>query len=255
MKPLIYFSYGMTKTGSTLAYHLVSEALIWGGQNAPRPPDHLLGPNKRINFVQHISENQAEGLLDFAQTTGHPVVLKTHTRPNPIVVKMLQDGRAIAHACYRDPRDMALSMLDHGVRARANRKPAFAEIETMEDAKTSIRNQCDSLTAWLRLPNVMPLNYEEIAFDMYNTVVKIQSQLDLDGDPDDAVAAALDGRFTQKNKGLSKRHQKEMTKSDSQSFKEEFAPFFDLIHQRPVAPKAGEVTLPPPRELRININP
>lgn len=252
MKPLIYFSYGMTKTGSTLAYHLVSEALVWVGQNAPRPPDHLLGPNKRINFVQHISESQAEGLLDFAQATGHPIVLKTHTRPDPVVVKMLQDGRAIAHACYRDPRDMALSMLDHGVRARTTGKPAFAEVETMEDAKTGIRNQCDSLTAWLRLPNVMPLDYEDIAFDMVNTTVKIQSQLSINGDPDDAVAAVMDGRFTQQNKAVSRRHESEMNERDSQSFKEEFAPFYDLIHEHPGAPPAGKVTLPPPRELRIH---
>lgn len=252
MKPLIYFSYGMTKSGSTLAYHLVSEALVWVGQNAPRPPEHLLGPNKRINFVQHISEDQAEGLLDFAQTTGRPVVLKTHTRPDPVVVKMLQDGRAIAHACYRDPRDMALSMLDHGKRARATGKPAFAEIKTMDDAKTGIRNQCDSLTAWLRLPNVMPLDYEDIAFDMVNTVAKIQSQLGISGDPDDAAAAVMDGRFTQQNKAVSKRHTTEMAPKDSQSFKEEFAPFYDLINQHPGAPSAGKVILPPPRELRIH---
>jgi len=31
MKPLIYFSYGMTKCGTTLAFHMVSEALSQAG--------------------------------------------------------------------------------------------------------------------------------------------------------------------------------------------------------------------------------
>lgn len=250
MKPLIYFSYGMTKTGSTLAYHMASVTLEWAGYKPKRPPAELLGPNSKINFVQHISDDQAEALCDFAKTNG-PIVLKTHTRPDPAVVRMLQDGRAMAHACYRDPRDMALSMLDHGVRARASGKPAFTEIVTLDDAKIGIRNQCDSLTAWLRLPKVMPLNYEEIAFDMERAVSKTQAQLGIEGEPDDIVSDVLDGRFTQFNKGKSQRYVTEMSAQDSEAFQTEFAPFYEFIHKNPNAPMTGQVALPPPNQLRL----
>mgnify|MGYP001097424608 CR=1 FL=1 len=252
MKPLIYFSYGMTKCGTTLAFHMVSEALSQAGYKQHRLPAHLMGPNKKLNFGQHYSDDQAAQLWEAVQAIGHPIAIKTHTRPDPAVVRLIQNGQAIAHACYRDPRDMALSMLDHGVRARANGKPAFAEIETLEDAKSGIRNQTDSLTAWLRLPNVLPMDFEDTAFDMQTTAQRILNQLDITGDPEKIVTAVLDGRFTQFNKGISQRHKTEMSQQDDHKFASEFSPFLThLIDNKRTLPTDGRIVLPPPNELRI----
>ena len=254
MKPLIYFSYGMTKCGTTLAFHMVSEALAQAGYEQHRLPAHLIGPNKKLNFGQHFSDDQAAELWEAVQAIGHPIAIKTHTRPDPAVVRLIQNGQAIAHACYRDPRDMALSMLDHGQRARAKGKPAFAEIETLEDAKSGIRNQCDSLTAWLRLPNILPLDFEDIAFDMQTTAQRILNQLGIAGDPEEIVNKVLDGRFTQFNKGISQRHKSEMSPLDDRKFASEFAPLLTrLIDNKHSLPTDGSITLPPPNELRISV--
>ncbi|MCK4861824.1 MAG: sulfotransferase domain-containing protein [Rhodobacteraceae bacterium] len=252
MKPLIYFSYGMTKCGTTLAFHMVSEALSQAGYEQHRLPESLIGPNKKLNFGQHFTDDQADELWEFVQTIGHPIVIKTHTRPDPSVVRLIQNGQAIAHACYRDPRDMALSMLDHGKRARAQGNPAFAEIQTLEDAKSGIRNQCDSLTAWLRLPKVLPLDFEDIAFDMQATAQRILNQLDISGDPEKIVNKVLDGRFTQFNKGISQRYKSEMPDQDDRDLAHEFAPLLTrLIDRKPNLPTDGSIVLPPPNELRI----
>ncbi|OUS08418.1 hypothetical protein A9Q96_02920 [Rhodobacterales bacterium 52_120_T64] len=252
MKPLIYFSYGMTKCGTTLAFHMVSAALAQAGYKQHRLPAHLIGPNKKINFGQHFTDDQAIELWEAVQSIGHPIVIKTHTRPDPSVVRLIQNGQAVAHACYRDPRDMALSMLDHGNRARANGKPAFAEIETLEDAKSGIRNQCDSLTAWLRLPNVLPLDFEDIAFNMNTTAQRILDQLGIEGNTEEIVNEVLDGRFTQFNKGISQRHKTEMSQQDSCSFATEFAQLLaHLIDNKASLPSNGSIVLPPPNELRI----
>ena len=254
MKPLVYFSYGMTKCGTTLAFHMASEALAQAGYKQHRLPAHLIGANKKLNFGQHFSDAQATELWEAVQSIGHPIVIKTHTRPDPAVVRLIQKGQAIAHTCYRDPRDMALSMLDHGNRARANGNPAFAEIETLEDAKSGIRNQCDSLTAWLRLPNVMPLEFEDIAFDMKTTAQRILNQLKIDGNPEEIVNKVLDGRFTQFNKGISKRHKIEMPENESNEFTHEFAPLLArMIENKRKLPTDGSVVLPPPHELRTSV--
>ncbi|MBL4873046.1 MAG: hypothetical protein JKY41_06535, partial [Rhodobacteraceae bacterium] len=143
---------------------------------------------------------------------------------------------------------------DHGIRARADGKPAFAEIETLEDATNGIRNQCDSLTAWLRLPNVLPLDFEDIAFDIHTTVQRIINQLGVTGDPEKIVNAVLDGRFTQFNKGISQRYKTEMSQQDDREFTREFAPLLSrLIGNKPDLPKDGGIVLPPPYELRISV--
>lgn len=229
MKPLLYFSYGMTKTGSTLAYHLVCSALTHAGQKFGRPPEHLLQENRRVNFVHHLDEDMINEFWEFAQKVNAVVVLKTHTRPDPAVVKAINDGRAIAHACYRDPRDMALSMLDHGVQARRENRPAFSEIHTMEDAKIGIRNQCDSLSAWLQLPNVLPLCYEDIAFDMDNTISKIQAQIGVSSPTSKIRRYVENGPFTQLNKGIPHRHRREISTNESALFLNEFEPFYTRL--------------------------
>ena len=242
----------MTKCGTTLAYHMVSEALSQAGYEQRRLPSHLVGPNKKLNFGQHFTDDQGVDLWETVQNIGHPIVIKTHTRPDPAVVRLIQDGKAIAHACYRDPRDMALSMLDHGARARASDKTAFAEIETLEDAKSGIRNQCDSLTAWLRLPNVMPLSFEDIAFDIHKTVQRILNQIGVSGNPEKIVNKVLDGRFTQLNKGIRQRYKTEMTAHDSEKITTEFAPLLHrLIDNRQSLPTDGSIVLPSPEQLRI----
>ncbi|MGE4611192.1 MAG: sulfotransferase domain-containing protein [Paracoccaceae bacterium] len=255
MKPLIYFSYGMTKCGTTLGFHLDAEALTQAGSEQHRLPANLIGPNKKLNFGSHFSNDQADELWQVAQTIGHPTVIKTHTRPDPAIVRMIQNGQANGHACYRDPRDIALSMLDHGKRARTEGKPAFAEIATLEDAKTGIHNQCDSLTAWLRLPNVLPLHFEDIAFDMHTTAQRILNQLEIKDNPGQIVNAVLDGRFTQLNKGIPHRNMAEMHANDSAQFQTELAPILThLMDKRQNLPTDGSVILPPPLELRIFVN-
>jgi hypothetical protein len=251
MAPLLYFSYGMTKTGSTLAFQLVRSALDLCGfpqdqvANAAGPAD------QKRNFVNHITDSQLDDLMQKAKIRGYPIALKTHTRPDPCVVKAIQSGDAIAHACYRDPRDMALSMLDHGKRSRENGRAAFAEIETLAQAFTNIRSQHDSLTAWLRLPHVMPLYYGDIAFNTANTAQRILEQLKLKLNPEVLAEVVLTQRFTQKNKGKPSRYIDEMDVEISANVKTEYAPLFKrFIENRAQLPTTG-IPLPAPQHLRL----
>jgi hypothetical protein len=213
MQPLLYFSYGMTKTGSTLAFQLVRSALDLCGFPQDRVASDVVNPVLKRNFVNHISERQLDELKDEARKRGYPIALKTHTRPSPGVVKMLQSGEAIGHACYRDPRDMALSMLDHAENSRARGNAEFAELTSFEQVFTNIRHQFNSLTAWLRLPGMIPLYFEDIAFDTTQVATKILKQLELKIDPEVLADIVKTQRFTQKNKGLRLRYPTEMEQS------------------------------------------
>lgn len=251
MKPLLYFSYGMTKTGSTLAFQLVRSALDLCGFPQDRVPLDVVNPVLRRNFVNHISPRQLEALKDEAKKRGYPIALKTHMRPDDCVVKAIQSGEAIAHACYRDPRDMALSMLDHAQISRETGGEEFAELATMEQAFNNIRSQHDSLTAWLRLPNVMPLYFEDIAFDTVETARRILRQLNLKLDPEVLADVVQTQRFTQKNKGVPLRYPQEMEPQISSEIAAEFTPLIEhFIKNRHRL--TGEIPLPAPQHLRLS---
>ncbi len=252
MKPLVYFSYSMTKCGSTLAFHLAHTALELAGYPQPRFDLDAIDTGRKINFVQNVSDAQADEMCELVEKLGYPIVLKSHNRPNPAVVKMMQNGTALAHAAYRDPRDMALSMVDHGKKARAKGHTPFSEFLTIDDTIPGIRNQCDSLTAWLRLPNTMPLYFEDIAFDTIETAHRILAQLGIIGDPEQIAHAVLTNRFTQLNTGRSNRHLSEMDPESSDKIAHEFAPLLDkFIVNRALLPEDGSIVLPPPHQLRI----
>ena len=239
-RPLIYFSYGMTKSGSTLAYELARSGLVLSGYDQPRLSLSAVMNRKKLNFCAHIDEASAQAIRRETRAIGHTIAFKTHTRPDPIVVNMLQEGEATAHAVYRDPREMALSMLDHGVKSRENGRPGFAEYHTLEDTLSEIGHQLNSLKSWLSLPNVRPLYYEDVAFDMAATTALILGELDLTSDPDAVMKMATQDRFTQMNKAKRARHEDEMSSAQSDRFVSIFAGLYDtLITGRAALPRDG----------------
>jgi len=215
MKPLIYFSYGMTKTGSTLAYHIAHVALEDAGCEQPKIPAPMVEEWRKINFITHLSKQDVDALWEITKTLGYPLLVKTHTRPDPAVIAAINAGQAIASVASRDPRDMALSMLDHGKKARRRGVLPFAEIQTIADTVVSIREQLESRDAWLELPNTLPLNYEEIAFDTETIAEQLLDHMGIPGNPAQ-IAKTAKARFTQLNKGIPHRHETEMSRQDSE---------------------------------------
>lgn len=253
MQPLLYFSYGMTKTGSTLAFQLVRSAFDLCGFPQDRVPLDVVRSELRRNFVDHITSEQLNALKQEAKKRGYPIVLKTHTRPDPCVVDMIQQGEAIAHAGYRDPRDMVLSMLDHAAKSRAEGQENFSELRDIAQVLRNIRHQHDSLTAWLRLPGTMPLYFEDVAFDTATTAQRILPRLGLKLDPEVLADVVLNQRFTQKNKALRLRYPDEMDADLSAEIAAEFAPLIEqFITNRHTLVDDDRIHLPAPHELRTS---
>lgn len=244
MNPLIYFSYGMTKSGSTLAYELARAGLVLSGRDQPMLPNDAVLDRKRINFCDHIDADRAAALRRETSKIGHMIAIKTHTRPDPDVVEMLNAGEATAHAVYRDPREMALSMIDHGVKSRAAGRTEFSEYFTPIDTVNELRHQSNSLLAWLSLPNVRPIYYDDLAFNMAPTTRRILGEIGSDVDAQDVIEMAVEQRGTQKNRGKRSRHETEMDADISMLFEEVFAPFYQrLIDNRENLKTNGEPTL------------
>jgi len=250
MTPHIYFSYGMTKSGSTLGYELARSAFEYAGYAQPRLSLDAVEFRKNVNFVNSVDEKRANAIRNEINEIGHPIALKTHSRPESNIVEMLNSGEASAHAIYRDPRDIALSMLDHGKRARARGKPAFSEFHTIEDTYDNIRHQSNTLLAWLSLPNVRPIYYEDVAFNMKGTTEQLLRDLNVDVDVSSVMQHATTDRFTQKNKAVSNRHTNEMPKDISDNFLRIFAPLYErLIENRDQLPRDGSPVLDPQHSL------
>jgi hypothetical protein len=241
--PLIYISYGMRKSGSTLAFELTRAILEQNGYWQKRLSRNAVPSDAAINFVHRLSAARLERIESEARSLGYPIVLKTHVAPTRDVEAWVRSGRIQGHCVYRDPREMALSTMDHGRRARANGEQAFAGIETLDDAIRDIRRQVPWFRAWARLPGFTPLSYDQVAFDTQATVRLLCEQIGLAADPAEVERIAKTTRFTQYNKGVPGRA-KELAPEDGARILEEFRGFYEeFIEARP-AP-AGVEAVPP----------
>jgi len=232
-RPHLFFSYGMTKSGSTLAFELARTALESCSCPQLRFPRSILdGPDKKINFIQDVSEQQAREMLEFARELGYPLVLKTHRPPSEAVCALFSNGEAMGHAVYRDPRDMALSMIDHGRRARFRMQKAFSKIKTLEDAIRIIRRQAGFLQQWLAIPGITPIDYDMLAFDTRRTCEAMMIQLGIEGTASEIVEIVQNSRFTQYNKGVRDRYLTEMSQETSDKIISQLGPLMAISQQR-----------------------
>lgn len=243
----------MTKCGSTLAFEMARTALELSGFPQEKLPIGATGVDRKINFAQHLDDNNIAEMTDAVRDIGHPIVVKTHTRPDLGVIEMINRGEAIVQASYRDPREMALSMMDHGQRSRSVGKLAFSEIETLDDALINISSQIDSLTQWLYRENCLPLYYEDIAFSSNKTMRRILAQLEISAQPAPIVRHVIKNRFIQLNMGVKRRYRTEMSYDDQRRFKRAFRPFYmRLIRHRDFLANDGTAPL---RDGILLVNP
>lgn len=240
MRPLLYISYGMAKSGSTLGFRLVGAVLEEAGVPQADLDLRTEMGGDHARFVEVIRPRELDALRQIAETRPRaPIAIKTHGGLWNCVSKGLEEGWIVGHAVARDPRDMALSMLDAAKDGRAwgvrNGRPH----RKAEDTLPTIRGQVEKFRKWAAAPGVLPLAYEPLAFATEDAAAAIARQLGVEIDP--AQAARVTKREeTNLNAGRSHRFETEMSAETSEKIRAEFAEFIrDWCAPDFIAPKRG----------------
>lgn len=227
LRARIYVSYGLVKSGSTFAFELTKKLLEQHGLPQPRLSDQAAAAGHAINFATNWNREHVRAMSAEAAASGTTVVLKTHVKPRPAIARELAAERAVGHAIYRDPRDMALSLVDAGARAREKGSQAFSDIENIEDAIVHIDAHLKNFYAWVELPGITPVDYETLTSRTAAFVETLSAQTGLEFDAEPAIADVLENEFIQLNKGVQKRYRSEMATADSDRFLRRYASLFE----------------------------
>jgi hypothetical protein len=176
------------------------------------------------NYFDHIDAALITRIEQVAE--GRDVVLKTHQLPCADVLAMIARGDLLASATLRDPREIALSMMDHGDRSRRWHIPEFSECAQVEDCLPSIDHQVATLQALCDVPGVEPIAYAAICFDMEAAIARLARQIGVTVDPEAVAEIFADKRMIgQFNKGLPDRFD-EMAPDESSAFLARYADFY-----------------------------
>ena len=151
------------------------------------------------------------------------IALKTHSGPTFYVRLLCSLGLAKATYSFRDPRDVALSMLDHGNRTRQKEPEypgdirGFRNVEEVPDTFSQIGYEIDNWYKWKDFGDVWFIKYEDFMTNKSKTLKEIADYLGYDlSDADfetllSKYAAVKSRNF---NKGTTERYKSEMSASD-----------------------------------------
>lgn len=149
---MLIFSNSMCKSASTLIWWY-TEKLVYathpknGGAALRELTDsgELAGGG---GYIAHpLTEEKIDRLIELAKNQG-PTVVKVHCFLTPYLREVLESGDAMATFCYRDPRDMILSAMDHRVRAAKQGRDVFGKFTTVKDSLDEAVYWCRMSCTW-----------------------------------------------------------------------------------------------------------
>ncbi len=248
--PSLYFSFGVTKTGSTLAYRMARHFLECRGHSQALLPDHLQIIRKDLNSWSQANHELLEEIAEWVGSRGIFLALKTHRAPTKAVRTMLREGRAMGHATFRDPREIALSLVDHGRESqqRGHDPVRFRDLNDATDSLELIERQLAIFDRWENLPNVETWYYDDFAFNPVLSFDKLARQTGLKPLTVEERASFDGTAGTKFNKAVPHRWKSELTDGESAEFKEQFSDFYKRLwlrrlswRSRPLAKAARKV--------------
>jgi len=225
---MLLLSYGMTKSGSTLAFELSKAILESRGYVQRRLPDSVVTAGHHINFWDEISNAR----LRTAMTELAPseiIAIKLHAPIGAAEIEFVENAivndEIRVHVNFRDPREVCLSLLDAGEQARAKERQAFAEIECLEDAVKVVNKQMGTCRQWGSIAGALHLFYNDVAFASEPTAQRICADLgfsNLDKNEMEVVASRLlNDAFTQRNKAVKDRYKDDLSVRQNEYLLEE----------------------------------
>ncbi len=229
---MIIISYGITKSGSTLAFEMTRAILESNGFPQDRLDDGLVGEGSHINFIRTWTDDRLRGLVAAARAAR--VVVKTHARPDltpELVLDLIDTGHLKIQVVYRDPRDAVLSMLDQGRHSRRIGSRSFATLWELDDAIAALGRQLPHLREWGSFPS-LKLKYEDFAFDPTVGPLMIAQDLGLPVDPAE-IWAVVGGRFTQQNVARPERYKTELARDEIAKVERAFPLYLDAVGGEP----------------------
>lgn len=235
---MIVFSYGIPKSGSTLAFKITTCIATLGGHRQILLPGTLLpaalrkGIRDKINFADHLDPDVLPRLIDFVGD--RVIIIKTHASPSLKWIEVYNEFARLdlvrAHVNHRDPRDICLSLIDAGTQARRLGCASFSEFTTLSYACSIVKKYLEEIDTWNCLQNKVDIRYETCAFDIDNAINQIKNDLKLSC-PNFLVRFYINRlAFTQKNLAIPKRFENELSKDSIQCLSSAFSSYLERMN-------------------------
>ena len=209
----LLISYGMTRSGSTLAFETKKAILEKYGMPQQKIIFEGLGswienylPEKYLSDIDSLKKINQKTLTNF-------VVFKTHGAANKKLIEFIRKFNIPVTISVRDPKDIIISLLEISKKNRSINETGFINIISFKDALKNVEEDLWRLETWRPLiedgtAKVIP--YEDTIKD---AEIIIKFLADLTSKPKLLIREIKEitkKRFTQFNIGIAGRGQKSL---------------------------------------------
>lgn len=230
---MIVVSAGMQKAASASYFNLANAMLMAAGYEDV----HVLRQRFGFGFFMskvncNVGPLRAYKLawLSLPHWLGQSLVVKTHEPPSPSARLLIRLGLVKPTYIFRDPRDVAVSLYEHGERIRRGGQDSmtqFDELKTIADAILFTGRLVPIWRAWTGLKGCLSVRFEDFTTDMMREAERLNFHLALGLDqaalraitsrldPTSAPASALPGSM-HLNSGKRGRWEARMSDSDKE---------------------------------------
>lgn len=234
MKSKIVISAGMQKSGSAYIYNIINDLLVQAGFSDARfikqkystgdlmkDYNNNIGALNRANLIKLLK-------IAFKEKK---FVVKTHEGPIPFLNLLMRLGLAKTIYIYRDPRDVLLSVIDHGNKILLEGEDhTFAKMVNFEDALKNVKAWSKIYEQYKNNKRVLLISYEDLLSVPIETINMVCSYLKISISENgikeilnkyDKANPNADMKGLHFNKGVINRFQKEMTTEQLLIFREQ----------------------------------
>jgi len=166
---MIIIDNGVPKSATTLI--LAYQKDLIAASSAQNGMEQWSKFNHGSVFIPTIAVDQLDALVSIERDFGD-FVIKMHRPPEDSTRKLVEDFKAKVTCCFRDPRDIVLSAMDHGARTRTglDKSGAFANIFTVQDGAREFKEWSRIYYEWQKYGHALLIRYEDLLADKLTTL-------------------------------------------------------------------------------------
>lgn len=224
--PVLVISYGMPKSASTFCWMILKDIMAAAPSGVANLSRKVRGTKSvREDYVLNLDGRRIHDIR--AEAGQRNVVLKTHSHARHFPGYEIAYPRTHVFVQYRDPREISLSLIDHGRRSRALGIPDFAECVDIPSTWPFIDQAIERARSWLQRPGAVAVDYDSLCFNNKSLVENLADRLGVAVDSS-AIAAKYEDKdkIIQFNKGEPNRWIAEMPCDVSEQFLERYAQYY-----------------------------
>ena len=222
----IFICYGIPKSASSFTWQLVKRTATIGGLDVATLTVYSKGKPTPEDAIDPVSGKNLALVQE--EIADRCAVIKTHGAQTKEAAELVKQGQSKIFVSYRDLRDVALSLIDHGQRSRSRGATDFSQFLEPRDSLVTLTDAVRRMQSWVDTCDPLLISYEDVSFDTENTVKRIAQKLEVQVSVDEVL------RFFEHkkdviihfNKGVRDRHQTEMDPETSALFLNTFPEYY-----------------------------